>query len=302
MSRKAEGDTGATVRGTGPPDAALHPSDVRAALHLPATHGDSAQRTDMQIFIISWVGQHDKASSIARALDRWRDRVAIVYSDPDPAVEPHASCKKIRRPNDLFWGDKFAACLEASHSDLMVVLHADCDFGDWPQLIERCLHAFKTLPSLGIWAPSILGCEYEIEFTRLGRIDGTTLSLAAHVDALCFAVSRAVVARMQQADYSANKYGWGIGWLMTATAYSRNMLVVADDSLVVRHELGRGYPYDDALGQRNMFMKQFSIQEMIQYSLLEDHVVTRRRQLHAARTGVTPARNRAPAPGSGSSP
>ena len=256
----------------------------------------------MRIFIISWVGQHEKAAAIARALDRWRDRTAIVYSDPDPSVEPQALCQKIRRPNDLFWGDKFKACLEAADPDLMIILHADCDFGDWPRLIDRCFHAFKTVPRLGMWAPSILGCYYEVEYTRLGRIDGTSLSIAAHADALCFAVTPDVTARMKQADYSANNYGWGIGWLMTATAYSRNMIVAVDESLVVQHELERGYPNDAARIQKNQFMRQFSIQETIQYSLLENYISVQRRQLAANRKGGGPMSGPAPVQGTGSRP
>lgn len=237
---------------------------------------------NLSIFIISWVGQHEKAAAIAQALDAWRDRTAIVYSDPDPAVEPQAACRRLRRPNDLFWSDKFLACLEASENDLMLVLHADCHCDDWAGLVRKCQQAFASIPRLGKWAPLMRGCYFEIEATRLGRINHTSLSMAANTDAICFAIAPAISARMRRADYSDNTYGWGIAWMMTTAAHCNNMIVAVDESIEVRHPPERGYRDDDALAQMNRFLKQLSVQETAQFILLNHYITSRKRQLKNA--------------------
>lgn len=105
---------------------------------------------DVRVFIISWAGKHENAAAIARDLDGMRDRLAIVYSDPDPDVGPSADCSMIRRPNELFYSDKFLACLDHGDADLTLVLHADCSCTDWQGLVDKCLAAFRTVPKLGV--------------------------------------------------------------------------------------------------------------------------------------------------------
>jgi len=221
-----------------------------------------------QIFVISWTGQHLNASEITAALDDFREDVAVVFSDQDESFVFESRCRTIRRPNHLFWADKFLACLEACTADRMLILHGDCQCDDWAMLVRKCDEAFARLPGLGVWAPVIKGSFYEIENTRITRLGDTPYSLVTHYDAICFALSRAIVHRMRQADYSANLYGWGISGMMIASAYSRNMLVVVDESTTVRHPAGRGYPSEEAKRQREAFLEQLSIQEKIQRALL----------------------------------
>ena len=85
----------------------------------------------IHVFIISWAGQHDKAASIAGAVRGVAGKVSLVYSDPDPNLALEVDCSLIRRPDELFWGDKFRACLDAFDADLMLVIHADCKCEDW---------------------------------------------------------------------------------------------------------------------------------------------------------------------------
>lgn len=231
---------------------------------------------DLSIFIISWTGQHENAAAIARSLDAMRGNVTIIYSDPDPTVEPRAECQKIRRPNELFWTDKFQACLKATAGDQMLVLHADCQCDDWPALVEKFLQTVATLPNMGVWAPLMRGCELEVENTRIAHIDGTSLSLVIHTDAICFAITGKILRRMRRARYEGNLYGWGIAWLMAASALCRNMLVVVDESIEVRHTPGRGYSTDDAKRQMKNFRKQFSAPETVQHVMMDNFIMRRK--------------------------
>ena len=67
----------------------------------------------LHIFIVSWAGQHNKAILIANHLDGIFDKLTIVYSDPNPDFEFNFNGHLIRRPDSLFWSDKFKTCLDA---------------------------------------------------------------------------------------------------------------------------------------------------------------------------------------------
>lgn len=224
--------------------------------------------TNIEVFVVSWPGQHRNASEILAQLDEFRDRLSIVFSDPDPAFDMDVRCRKIRRPNELFWSDKFTACMDSCRSDTMLVLHADCTCSDWPALVRKCIDAFDQYPALGVWAPSMRGTAFEIENTIISERSGTSLCMVTQTDAICFALSKRVVARMQRADYSDNIYGWGIAQLMVANAYCSNMLVLVDKSVEVQHAGNTGYSRIDAEAQYRHFLKQFTPQEFAQFRLL----------------------------------
>ena len=81
------------------------------------------------IFIISWSGQHENAYFIAEQIFKKNKNLCIIYSDPDPEFVLDAPCRVVKRPNELFWADKFKACLDTAGSEGMLVIHADCQLG-----------------------------------------------------------------------------------------------------------------------------------------------------------------------------
>ena len=227
----------------------------------------------MIVFIISWAGQHENARAIADALRKVADEVAIVYSDPDPELTFDVPCKLIRRPNELFWEDKFKACLDSTGSDGMLVIHADCSCDDWEFLLKRCVDAKKQNADIGVWAPNIEGTYYELRASRIFNIKGTDLALCAIIDAIIFYISPEIVDRMRQIKYGNNKFGWGIGSLFCANSYAQNKFVVIDQKVKVFHPRSkRGYDSAEARRQKKIFLNQYSISEMIQYQLLSTHV------------------------------
>lgn len=230
----------------------------------------------MQIFIVSWRGQHDSAARIATELGAESDEVLVVFSDPDPTFAFPPAIRAIRRSDDGFWGDKFSACLEHFDANLMLVIHADCHASDWTELLRKCRVAFASHRALGAWSPNVEGTPYELKYIAIAPIDGGSLTIVAHVDALVFALSRQVVDRMKAARYRGNVYGWGIAKLFVTYCFSHNLLVIVDRSLTVRHVLGRGYQSDAARAQFVAFKKsQFTAQELIQDRLLEAHLRSR---------------------------
>lgn len=231
----------------------------------------------LHIFIVSWAGQHANAARIAESLSGAADRLSIVYSDPDLALIPDAGCESIRRPNELYWGDKFKACLDACDEDLMLVIHADCQCDDWKGMAGKCREAHRKINNLGVWAPLVDWTPFDIANTVIATIDRSPLRVVAQTDAIVFSLSRPVADRMRRADYEKNIYGWGIPWMFVACAFSNNMLAVVDESVPVKHPQGRGYDENAARSQMNEFLQQLSPAELVQYRLLKSHIELNRR-------------------------
>jgi len=222
----------------------------------------------IHVFIISWAGQHANAVQIANQIRGYASRVSIVYSDPDPAYTPAADCELLKRPDKLFWGDKFKACLDACNFDLMLVIHADCTSSDWPALVQTCHSTMDNNPVIGVWAPLIKGANMVLSKSHIVSIQASPLSIVAQTDAIVFALSASVIQRMKTANYEQNVYGWGIDDMAAAYCYSHNLIVVVDRSISVMHPELCGYSRKQAALQKAGFMKQLSFMETIQNRLL----------------------------------
>ncbi|MGB8365264.1 MAG: hypothetical protein ACLQUZ_19100 [Rhizomicrobium sp.] len=236
----------------------------------------------MHLFIISWEGQHEKAISIAKSIFSATNQISIVYSDPNSDLTLDVDCQCIRRPNELFWGDKFKACLDVCDSDLMVVIHADCDCEDWSFLVHKCRSAMDQNPIIAVWAPLIDWTQWNIHRTRLYEIRSTSFTVVAQTDAIVFCLSKAAMNRLRRAKFEGNVYGWGIDTMAVAYAYANGMLAVVDKSVRVNHPKSRGYPSEAALAQCNEFLKQLTLNESIQNRLLWSFISAQSAQIAAA--------------------
>lgn len=231
----------------------------------------------IHVFIISWHGQHERAAAIAQSLGNIADRLSIIYSDPDTQPACLNGFSLIRRDNQLFWADKFQACLEQCAQDaIMLVIHADCRCDDWPRVIALCRAAFARFAELGIWSPKLTGTPWRLERTRMRRISGSDYSVVAQTDGLVFALSPALYPRMRQADYSGNLYGLGIDWLFICAAYARGMTAITDEAITVHHPITRGYSTQDARAQKHAFLRQMSDEEQQAYRQLKAHMRVRK--------------------------
>lgn len=235
-----------------------------------------------RVFVISWTGQHDRAVSIAEQVARAGSPVSIVYSDADADLAISTGVPLIRRPNELFWEDKFKACLDACGKDPLLIIHADCECGDWPGLVAAHAKAVSELGDIGVWAPALSGTPYQPDFVEIVRIGGGSLVFAAMTDGLVFGLSPEVIGRMRQASYGANRFGWGIDVMFCVAAYAQQRWVVIDTAIHVAHSPSRGY--DDAEARQGMqgFLSQLRPMEFVQWILLKDHI--RIKNLQANRT------------------
>ncbi len=224
------------------------------------------------IFIISWQGQHENAVKIASEVAGDDTRVTIVYSDPDDNLQLPAQCQVLRRPNGLYFGDKFHACLEAFDSELFLLIHADCTSGNWRLLVDRCQQVCEANPAIGVWAPDIDYTGFSLDKTWIANTRNPDLKIVAQTDAIVMGMRPWIVERLKKLNYEKNIYGWGIGWAAVAYAYANRMYAVIDQSARVHHPKPRGYSSGDALRQREEFLQQLGSREFIQVKLLQSHI------------------------------
>lgn len=226
----------------------------------------------LQVFVISWKGQHIQACAIADALVQAGHEVVLVYSDPDDAWQPVTLAQSVRRPDDLFFGDKFQACLDHFSAQHMLLIHADCENKDWPQLVQRGLQVLRTMPKVWMWAPEIDYTGFGLSRTGIMALAQSDLVVAAHCDTIVFGIHQAVVQRLQQASLAGNVYGWGVGWLAAAFAYAHQHCVVIDRSVQVKHPRARSYDSQLANAQRDRYLQQMTFDEKVQSSFLSSHM------------------------------
>lgn len=247
----------------------------------------------LHVMVISWPGQHENAARIANELAGCAEHVSIVYSDPDSQLEPRAACELIRRPNHLFFGDKFKACVDFCRGDLMLLIHADCTCDDWQGLLGKCRHAYSLDLNVGIWSPLVNYTAFDLALTEVVAIGNSSLSTVVFVDAIVWCISAPIIGRMRQLRFDDNIYGWGVSPLGCAYALSHNMTIVVDKSVPVSHPRESGYSVAEAKMQSKKFRDQFSLMELIQARQRASHMTLRAQALNKLRAGNRQAAGKA---------
>ena len=228
---------------------------------------------DISIFIISWMGQHENAAVIANQLNDIKDQVSIIYSDPDPEYSLKVSCKSIKRSNELFFGDKFKACLDNCAGENLLLIHADCKCNNWINLIKKYDKAIKQLGNLGVWSPLVDFTKLDLKAVSLLSINNSYYEVCCQIDGQVLGLSKAIQNRMKLADYQFNIYGWGIGRMIACFALSINQLLIVDKSIQVEYPKTKGYCEPDARDQRDLFLRQLTVSEKIFSELIHSHMM-----------------------------
>lgn len=249
------------------------PAGVRRHSASERIEASSGTRNGPAVFVISWHGQHDRAATIANAIHRDGGDVRIVFSDPDLVRVLDSDCPAIRRPDHLFWGDKFRACLNHCDSDTMLVIQADCECDDWPALVQRCSRVFTAVPQCAVWAPHIDGTPYASDGATFARLTNDGVWAAAQTDGIVLGLARPVLDRLRRAHLDDNLYGWGIDQMAVAAAYAGGWTAVIDLSQRVVHPASRGYPTDVAHAQWQAFLLQLSPAELKWHDALWEFLV-----------------------------
>jgi hypothetical protein len=253
--------------------------------HSSAQHG--VFKKSIHTFVISWSGKHDNAEKIVSEVCRASDSVTVIYSDPDRTAQVKFSCPGIRRPNDLFFGDKFQACVDSCDADILLLIHADCNSKNWSELPEHCRRAVEQNPDIGVWAPRVDFADWSLDRTEIDKMPNSELSIVAQTDAVVFALTREIVDRMRKADFKRNIYGWGADFMFNYYTYSVGMISVVDRSILVKHPRSTKYSGEIATAQLEEFLKQLTPAERNQSALLDGIVKLRDRIKEAGTEDLT---------------
>jgi len=225
----------------------------------------------VQVFIISWKGQHKNATIIYNQIHALQVPVKIVFSDPDKSFNFPNEINIIRRENHLFWGDKFKACMEFADFKNTLIIHADCIFENWGDLIIKYSQAIENIKQLAVYAPAVDFSSFPVNKTKLMRLNPIFTSVC-FIDCIVFGISAEVIKRMKLLDYDQNIYGWGIGQIIAAFSVVNNKLLVIDNSMIIKHPKSRGYPTKEALDQMSIFLKQATNAERAYINLLINYL------------------------------
>ncbi len=247
---------------------------LQQAVHTESVRAQEANKT-IHTFIISWFGKHDNADRIAEAVALTSDYVSVIYSDPDGILARRFSCESIRRPNDLFFGDKFQTCINSCDADILLVIHADCTSDNWTEVPRHCRSAVEQNRNIGVWAPFIDYIDWSLNKTEIDTIPNSSLSIVAQTDSTVFALTREIVDRMRKANYEGNIFGWGIDLMFNYYTYSIGKISVVDKGLLVYHPRNTEYSGEAATQQLVKFLQQLTPAELIQSVLL--HAIIRLR-------------------------
>jgi SEC-C motif len=217
----------------------------------------------LQVFIISWTGQHENAALIERCcLPDFP--VSVIYSDRDDRIVPNAEW--IRVTDNYFAGYKFSRALTEFDGDIMCIITADARYCNWSSLLKNCKRAFTLYGELGVWSPDVDFSPLNQNWNVLVEVEGTDFIKVVQTDSIVWAFSRAVADRLRSLDLRLNNLGWGIDIVASAHCHSTAKLVLVDKSIRVFHPRGTGYSVGEAGRQCVDFLRQMSEAELIAWT------------------------------------
>ena len=158
----------------------------------------------------------------------------------------------------------------------MLQIQADATSENWPQVIRRCREAHVAYKDLGVWSPDVDCTHWHIEHVRIAQLKDTPFAVVLQTDGIVWSLSESVIQRLREFDYESNNLGWGIDWAAISYAMSHGLMVLRDTSITIRHPKDTGYDKKLASQQQRVFLSQMSLQEKMQFELLNTFIAVRK--------------------------
>ncbi len=149
--------------------------------------------------------------------------------------------------DSAYFTDQWNKALELFDGDVLFHIQADASYPNFAAMFERCRFAVG-LHNCGVYAPNVDYTKWEYNRRKLRRLNDDLLEVA-QTDCTCWAISREVLDRLPPVDPRANKFGWGIDFLVIATARALNKSVARDYQFTVAHPRWTGYDTEEARRQ-----------------------------------------------------
>jgi len=230
---------------------------------------------ELEVFIISWTGQTERALAIAAQIKGAVSRVSIVHSEP-PELLAGTDAVLIGVPEDHFFGRKFSAALSRRQYELAMFITADADHPDWRIVALRCQEAFAKLPELAVWSPKVWFSTWSLAKVWIANLAVRPLRAVVMTDSIVWAFNSTIAERLGRVDYNINNYGHTIDTLAAMAAHTSGQVVAMDPGVEIAHPRGSGYSPDEALEQAKAFIQQFSLGEKLVWEAFREYMTLRR--------------------------
>lgn len=224
----------------------------------------------IQITVLCWDKVIDNVMEIARSIENLDCIKTVIYAT-DRSMPVGISVDWVRVPNEFYYAEQFREALEYATEDILLVVVGDISYRDWTEVVATCVRRFEDHERVGVWGATDPTSLWERPGVHIASL-AEGLDVVAQTDCSVWAMSRDVYQRLRTADFSQNKYGWGIDWLAIVHAYSQGQLAVRDRTIVVHHPAGTGYNEKAARRQMLDFLSQMSPLESIHYNILTKYV------------------------------
>jgi hypothetical protein len=189
----------------------------------------------IQAFVFNWVGHEERAATLEQQLGGLCDARVI---NSDSSVENrHPAWQHVG--DDAYFAAQWNKALELFDADVLFHIQADASFPGFAGILERCRFAIGQR-DCGIYAPNVDFTHWTYDRSRLKAIDAELFEVP-QTDCTCWAIARELIERAPRVDPISNKFGWGIDWMMMATARLLRKKVVRDYRFTLAHPQGTGY-------------------------------------------------------------
>lgn len=237
---------------------------------------------EIHVFIISWPGWDEAARKIYEEIKSFLNRVHVIYSCKTAGPIPMGD-DWIEVPNEFFFGRKFRACLDFFQGDVFFLIQADAVAKDWKEIIDECAKNIIEDNRVGIWVPYIDYSYWNNPLTHIARTSATC-DIVCQTDGIVVAYSKSIIERLKVLDYECNNIGWGIDWVAICHAYSKGLIAVKNNSVMICHPKGSGYSHPDAERQMAGFLSQMSSLEFMIFDEINKYIDQKRVFMKCLRT------------------
>jgi hypothetical protein len=207
---------------------------------------------------------------ITNSIEPIKCKKTVIYATNNPCKNIEGwNC--IQVPESFYYSEQFREAIKVATEDILLIIVGDISYSDWRQAVATCAQRYDEHDRVGVWGATDPTSLWERPGVHIAALcDG--LDVVAQTDCSVWAISRPIYERLKNADYSRNKYGWGIDWLAISHGYSLGLLAVRDKHVVVNHPTGTGYDEKEARKQMMEFIEQMSSVESVYYTILTKYV------------------------------
>lgn len=197
----------------------------------------------IEAVIFNWRGHEARAAALERQLGE-SCRVRIVNSE-EPAEARHPHWEHIGE--SAYFAAQWQQALARFDGDVLLHVQADAASPHFASIVARCRDAMQRL-DCGVYAPNVDYTPWTYRRALLTRVD-EDLYEVPQTDCTCWAISREVLERAPRPDVARNVYGWGIDFLVIATARALGRRVLRDYRHTIDH-VWNGAGYDTVAADR----------------------------------------------------